>query len=118
MSIHVNESVATGTITVEVVWCPSPRNIKSQTLDLAKACTAQQAVAIAAPALGLGPDDLKGLSLAIWNIKSSGQTQLQSTDRVEVLRPLTVDPKVARQLRFDKQGKRGAGLFRIKKPAA
>jgi putative ubiquitin-RnfH superfamily antitoxin RatB of RatAB toxin-antitoxin module len=36
---------------------------------------------------------------------------------VEVLRPLQVDPKVARRERFVKQGTRGAGLF-AKKPRA
>lgn len=32
-------------------------------------------------------------------------------DRVELCRPLTVDPKVARRERFRQQGARGTGLF-------
>jgi putative ubiquitin-RnfH superfamily antitoxin RatB of RatAB toxin-antitoxin module len=36
---------------------------------------------------------------------------LRDQDRVEVYRPLRVDPKVARRERFVKQGARAAGLF-------
>ncbi len=40
------------------------------------------------------------------------QTQpLRDGDRVELYRPLTVDPKTARRERFSRQGARTAGLF-------
>ena len=42
---------------------------------------------------------------------------LRNGDRVEVYRPLRVDPKVARRERFARQGARTAGLF-ARKPAA
>jgi putative ubiquitin-RnfH superfamily antitoxin RatB of RatAB toxin-antitoxin module len=39
-------------------------------------------------------------------------------DRLEVYRPLTVDPKVARRQRFVRQGAKTAGLFAKKRPGA
>jgi putative ubiquitin-RnfH superfamily antitoxin RatB of RatAB toxin-antitoxin module len=36
---------------------------------------------------------------------------LKDGDRIELCRPLTVDPKVARRERFKRQGAKGTGLF-------
>lgn len=47
----------------------------------------------------------------IWGRVCVPETILQPGDRVELYRPLTVDPKVARRERFVSQGARGAGLF-------
>jgi putative ubiquitin-RnfH superfamily antitoxin RatB of RatAB toxin-antitoxin module len=43
---------------------------------------------------------------------------LKEGDRVEWLRGLRVDPKVARRERFQKQGSRAAGLFASRRPGA
>jgi putative ubiquitin-RnfH superfamily antitoxin RatB of RatAB toxin-antitoxin module len=43
---------------------------------------------------------------------------LKEDDRIEWLRGLRVDPKVARRERFEKQGSRAAGLFARRKPGA
>ena len=43
---------------------------------------------------------------------------LADGDRVEVYRPLGVDPKVARRLRFKQQGARSAGLFAQRREGA
>ena len=43
---------------------------------------------------------------------------LRQDDRVELYRPLKVDPKVARRERFVKQGAKSAGLFAKKRPGA
>lgn len=56
------------------------------------------------------------ISVGIWG-KAAVLTQaLRDGDRVEVYRPLRVDPKVARRERFARQGTRGAGLFARKTP--
>jgi putative ubiquitin-RnfH superfamily antitoxin RatB of RatAB toxin-antitoxin module len=41
---------------------------------------------------------------------------LRDGDRLELLRPLRVDPKVARRERFTGQGARSAGLFAKRRP--
>jgi hypothetical protein len=43
---------------------------------------------------------------------------LQEGDRLEVLRPLRVDPKVARRERFQRQGAKTAGLFAKRRTGA
>ena len=43
---------------------------------------------------------------------------LRDGDRVELYRPLTVDPKVARRERFARQGARATGLFQRQRPGA
>ena len=62
--------------------------------------------------------DLNGAGLGIWGRKVSGKQQVRDGDRVEVYRPLRVDPKVARRERFRKQGARTAGLFARRRPGA
>ena len=50
--------------------------------------------------------------LGIWGKKVTPTHVLRDLDRVEIYRPLTVDPKVARRERFAGQGaKKAAGLF-------
>ncbi len=58
------------------------------------------------------------LGLAIWGRKAELGDVLQDRDRVEICRPLTVDPKLARRERFAQQGSRGSGLFATKRPGA
>lgn len=54
----------------------------------------------------------------IWNRACGWDTPLRDGDRVELYRPLRVDPKVARRERFQKQGARSAGLFAARRPKA
>lgn len=43
-------------------------------------------------------------SVGIWGRPATLNTLVQVSDRIEVYRPLTVDPKEARRLRYKKQG--------------
>lgn len=52
----------------------------------------------------------------VWGRPCTLDTVLVASDRVELYRPLTVDPKVARRERFAQQGARGAGLFAARLP--
>lgn len=61
------------------------------------------------------------LKASCWGQKIALSQVLKSGDRIELCRELRVDPMVARRERFEKQGKRGAGLFSLagkKKPSA
>ena len=56
-----------------------------------------------------------------WRLGPQGRLRARSCangDRVEIYRPLQVDPKVARRERFRKQGARTAGLFAHKRAGA
>ncbi|MEK7344115.1 MAG: RnfH family protein [Pseudomonadota bacterium] len=51
----------------------------------------------------------------IWGHKTTWGHQVQAGDRIELYRPLNVDPKVARRQRFKRQGKGRTGLFANRK---
>jgi len=55
---------------------------------------------------------------AVWGKPVESTLTLQDGDRLEVLRPLRVDPKVARRERFQKQGAKTAGLFAKRRAGA
>jgi putative ubiquitin-RnfH superfamily antitoxin RatB of RatAB toxin-antitoxin module len=60
--------------------------------------------------------DAQSAMVGIWGRKAAWVQPVSDGDRVEVYRPLRVDPKVARRERFDKQGARAAGLFARRRP--
>ncbi len=103
---------------VSVVYSPGPRQVSERLLDLPEGSTARQAVQAsgflqAHAELAQGP-----LDVGVWG-RSAGPSQvLEDGDRVEIYRPLRVDPKVARRERFQKQGARSAGLFAKRRPGA
>ena len=55
---------------------------------------------------------------AVWGKPVHPSHLLKNGDRLELLRPLRVDPKVARRERFQKQGAKTAGLFAKRRPGA
>ncbi|MCK6415331.1 MAG: RnfH family protein [Giesbergeria sp.] len=56
------------------------------------------------------------VATGIWGQLVTHATVLQDGDRLELYRPLTVDPKLARRQRFASQGARAAGLFARRRP--
>jgi putative ubiquitin-RnfH superfamily antitoxin RatB of RatAB toxin-antitoxin module len=59
--------------------------------------------------------DLNSAAVGVWARQARLDQVLRDQDRVEVYRPLKIDPKLARRERFRKQGVRSAGLFARKK---
>lgn len=100
-----------GAIRVTVLYSPGPREVREWALALAPGASVLQALeASGLPALA--PElDLRHAAVALWGRAAALEARLRDGDRVEVLRPLEVDPKVARRERFRKQGSRTAGLF-------
>ena len=100
-----------GAVRVTVLYSPAPRQVLEWVVTLGSDATALQALqASGLPAKA--PDlDLRHASVGLWGRKASLEERLRDGDRVEVLRPLQVDPKIARRERFRQQGSRAAGLF-------
>jgi len=103
-------------IQITVVYSPDARDVREVVLQMTVGSTVLQALQTSGllqlfPAL-----DPYSLALGVWGHKASLMEVLQDKDRVEIYRPLTVDPKVARRERFARQGARSAGLF-VKKRA-
>lgn len=100
-----------GTLRATVAYSPGPRQVLQWEVVLPAGATVAQA--LARSGLFEAHPALRGhaLLLAIWGRATAPSQPLRDRDRVEVLRPLQVDPKVARRERFKKQGARAAGLF-------
>ncbi|MGL6111770.1 MAG: RnfH family protein [Rubrivivax sp.] len=84
---------------IEVVYCPQPGLSDRVSLELPPGTSAHEAVA----ASGLCQRHAlsEGLfEVGIWGRKQPPQTRLRDRDRVELYRPLLVDPKEARRLRY------------------
>jgi putative ubiquitin-RnfH superfamily antitoxin RatB of RatAB toxin-antitoxin module len=96
---------------VTVVYSPAARQVYEWVLRLAPGTTAAQAVLASPLAIAFPKVDPVGLHLCIWGRAASPAQPLRDGDRVELLRPLRVDPKVARRERFARQGARATGLF-------
>ncbi len=107
-----------GLIDITLVYSPRAREVLDLPLQLPIGSTVWQAVqasGLLAGSYGLEPT---GLKVGIWGRKVALDQSLSHQDRVEVYRPLKVDPKVARRERFARQGSRSAGLFTKKRPGA
>ena len=114
-------------ILVTLCWSLQPRQVHEQILSV-PAGSAVEAVVDAglqqlaqAPDLALSPTQLaqlKFLTPGIWGRKAEWDALVSDGDRVELYRPLKVDPKVARRQRFKRQGKGRTGLFANRKRGA
>lgn len=111
-------SIAPSCITITVVLQQQPRKLHIETLTLPTPCTAQQALTASACAQALSAQALDALQLSVWGRKASAQQLLRDQDRLELCRPLQVDPKHARRERFAQQGARTAGLFAKRRAGA
>jgi uncharacterized protein len=96
---------------VTVVLSTGPRHIQVVVLEWTQGLTAAIAVRASGLLKPLPQADIDVLALGVWGRKAASSLLLQAGDRVELTRPLTVDPKVARRERFVKQGAKAAGLF-------
>lgn len=99
---------------VSLLFSPAPRTVLEAVLDLPEGSTAVDALRASGWAERLAGQ--QGLDLAVWGRRCSAEQLLRDGDRLEWLRPLRVDPKVARRERFQGQGARSAGLFAQRRP--
>jgi uncharacterized protein len=88
------------TVKVTVVYSPKADVVLEVGVELPAGATVADAVSQSPFNL-----DLKGSSLTVgvWGLLASPQQTLRHSDRVEIYRPLSVDPKAARRLRQQQQ---------------
>lgn len=103
-------------LSVVVAYSPVPREVQEITLQLTASCSVLQALQASGLLVRYPEVDNLQTVVGVWGRKAPLDQLLRDQDRVEVYRPLRVDPKVARRERFVHQGSRGAGLF-VKKRA-
>lgn len=104
------------TMQVTIAYSPVARTVHEVTFTLVDGQTATEALQ-ASGFLAEYPElATSSVTLGVWGRKVGLTHVLHDLDRLEVYRPLKVDPKVARHQRFEKQGTKRAGLFAKKRP--
>jgi len=120
MAVHMHTE-ADKTQRLRVLVCASfaPRTVDEEWLDLPLGTTLADALRVSALAARWQAEFAgEKLALGIWSAKATLKSVLSDQDRIELCRPLRVDPKVARRERFQKQGAKAAGLFARKRAGA
>ena len=103
---------------IAALYSPAPRVVHERMFELPVGATALQALQVSG-LLQAFPELLSAtLDVGIWGRICPPSQLLQDGDRLEIYRPLRVDPKVARRERFQGQGVRTAGLFTQRRAGA
>lgn len=107
---------------IEVFYSPRAGEVLQAPLDVSAGMTIAQALAHL-PGEAPWPEAVSraqsgDLGLSLWSRRVGLGEVLRDGDRLELSRPLLVDPKVARRERFKGQGSTTAGLFSKKRPGA
>jgi len=86
-------------LNIEVVYCPRPGHCDTVLLSLPDGACVHDAVVASGLCQrhGLAPELVE---VGIWGRKQPVQSALRECDRVEIYRPLRVDPKEARRQRY------------------
>lgn len=103
---------------VTLLYASAPRTVHEIELDLPDGTSARDAMR-AAGWLERFPEIAalnEAVSVAVWGRRCGPDQALRDGDRLELLRGLRVDPKVARRERFAGQGARSTGLFSKRRP--
>jgi putative ubiquitin-RnfH superfamily antitoxin RatB of RatAB toxin-antitoxin module len=103
---------------IEVVISMGPRQVVCALVDCEPGSTAAHAKSLSLEQLGLNAKGFSPWRSAVWGKAVQMNTPLVQGDRLELLRPLLVDPKEARRLRFTQQGSRATGLFANRRKGA
>jgi putative ubiquitin-RnfH superfamily antitoxin RatB of RatAB toxin-antitoxin module len=105
-------------IGVTLVFSPAQREVVQASVALPEGSTVLQALLAVGWRERFHLDQLEDMGLGIWNRGVTLKTMLKDQDRVEVYRPLKVDPKRARRERFSNQGAKTPGLFARRRAGA
>lgn len=93
------EAAAVPLIAVEVAYCPAPHRIDLVPLQLPAGATVRDAL-LASGVLQREGLDPQTVPIGVWGRACSLDQGLRARDRVEIYRPLRVDPKEARRQRY------------------
>ena len=112
------DALPSGPLHITVAYAPAPRQVVEVALQLPPGATLADAVQASGLCQRFPDIDLAHGSVGVWGRKAPPDQPLRSDDRVEIWRPLTVDPKLARRERYKAQGAGQAGLFAQRRPGA
>ncbi len=92
-----------GELSVELTWSPVRGELRQQAFSVSAGTTVAELLTRSG---WFESDQIARLKVGVWGRVQSLDTALQAGDRVEVYRPLTVDPKEARRQRYKATGRR------------
>ncbi len=98
-----SQQAASGLLRVSVAYSPAPRQVELVPLALPEGSTLLEALHASGLLERHALGDASALSVGVWMKLKPLDTPLRSQDRVEIYRPLKVDPKEARRQRYRKQ---------------
>ena len=101
-----------------LVYSPAPRQVREWALVLPAGSTVVQALDSSGLLTACPELASSRLDVGVWGRPATLGQALCDQDRVEIYRPLRVDPKVARRERFNSQGVKKSGLFARKRVGA
>jgi putative ubiquitin-RnfH superfamily antitoxin RatB of RatAB toxin-antitoxin module len=101
-------------VRVELVWSPRAGEVRHRWLEIEPGITIESALRSCGDFMAEYSESLDALRIGIWGRVRPLQTVLRERDRIEVYRPLTVDPKEARRQRYAKRGERIVSRHRPK----
>jgi len=90
---------------IELVWSPQAGDVRQIWLSVAPGSSIEQALRACAEFTDQLPR-LAELKIGIWGRIRALDTPLRERDRIEVYRPLTVDPMEGRRRRYEARGER------------
>lgn len=93
-------------ISVSVVYGAAPHELMTVQLQLPENAVAADALRASGLGQRLGAHTLDSLWLGLWGRACAPATVLRDGDRLELLRPLRVDPQEARRQRYRRDGLR------------
>lgn len=103
---------------ISLLYSPAARQVREWQVELEPGATVAKLLGACRIFEEFPELEAATLSLGIWGLKAGLGDLLQDQDRIEIYRPLRVDPKVARRERFNRQGAKSAGLFAKTRPGA
>jgi len=104
-SVRVSVFYAQATVTADCATAPkratavAAPQVWTVTLELPQGATVRDAVAASGLLVHLPGLAIEALDLGVFNRVCEAERQLEPGDRVEIYRPLQIDPKAARHLR-------------------
>jgi len=107
---------ASAWLNVELAYSPAPRQVELTPLQVSPGTSVLQALRASRLLERYPSIDLSVVTVGVWGLRVPLSHPLRDGDRVEIYRPLQVDPKESRRLRYRAQGDRGR--VRRKKPEA
>jgi putative ubiquitin-RnfH superfamily antitoxin RatB of RatAB toxin-antitoxin module len=90
-------------VRIVVVYCPRPGEVDIRELDVPAPLTVRDALAASGLLEAHPAIDLATQRVGIWGRRCRLEDSVREGDRIEVYRPLRVDPKEARRLRYRAQ---------------